>query len=144
MLSYQRALGGCVDVRNRTRVAASTRKRVRVLLVDDSEAVREVYGHMLASLGVEVTEADGGEAAVAAYAAERFDAVFLDVVMPGVDGLEALGRLRRVDPGARVAMLTAERDEDTLRGALAAGAVDYLTKPAGLARLREALDRLLA
>jgi two-component system response regulator MprA len=115
-----------------------------VLLVDDSAAVREVYRHMLAKLGAEVTEADGGEAALAAYAAGRFDAVFLDVAMPGVDGLEALGRLRRLDPGARVAMLTAERGGDTEGGALAAGALDYVTKPAGLARLREALDRLLA
>jgi CheY-like chemotaxis protein len=117
---------------------------IRVLLVDDSAAVREVYGHMLARLGASVVEADCGAAALAAYANERPDAVFLDVHMPGMGGVDVLRELRRLDPGARVAMLTASHDAATIRAALDAGARDYVTKPVGLSRLREALERLLA
>jgi two-component system chemotaxis response regulator CheY len=116
----------------------------RVLLVDDSEAVREVYARMLGHLGLAVGEADGAHAALAAYARARPAAVFLDVAMPGADGLEALRALRAFDPDARVALLTARRDEATVLAALSAGTRDYLVKPINLTRLREAMGRLLA
>jgi two-component system chemotaxis response regulator CheY len=119
-------------------------EQIRVLLVDDSEAVREVYSHMLARLDVSTVEAADGDAALAAYVIHRPDAVFLDIDMPGIGGIDVLRELRRLDPNARVAMLTAETNAAVVRSALDAGARDYLVKPVSLNRLRDALERLLA
>jgi CheY-like chemotaxis protein len=123
---------------------AHARAKARLLLVDDSEAVREVFGRMLGHLGHEVAEVASGEEALDAYASERPDAVFLDLAMPGMGGLEVLRELVGRDPEARVAVLTSHRDAGTVRAVLAAGARDYVVKPATLGRLRDACGRLLA
>lgn len=115
---------------------------VRLLLVDDSEPVREVFGRMLAHLGHAVVEAADGAEALAIYRAERPDGVFLDLTMPGMSGLEVLREIAESDPDARVAVLTSRRDAETVQAALALGARDYVIKPSTLTRLREACERL--
>ena len=118
---------------------------VRVLVVDDEPAVRNALERALSleGYGVELA-ADGAEALAAIDAAEP-DAVVLDVLMPGLDGLEACRRLRRAGSAVPVLMLTArEAVEDRIAG-LDAGADDYLVKPFALeelfARLRALLRR---
>ncbi|HEY3110818.1 MAG TPA: response regulator [Chloroflexota bacterium] len=115
----------------------------RVLVVDDTAPVREMCAWILRRRGHEVIEADGGAAAAQLYASEHPDAVLLDVMMPGVDGLTALAEIRTLDPDARVAMLTGARDEATLRRAVALGARDYLAKPIEVSRLVQAVERLV-
>lgn len=115
----------------------------RLLLVDDSPSVLEVFGRMLGHLGHVVVEASSGDEALNAYRAERPDGVFLDLTMPGMGGLDVLRELRAIDPDARVAVLTSRRDTATVQAALAAGARDYVVKPATLGRLREACERVL-
>jgi two-component system chemotaxis response regulator CheY len=115
-----------------------------LLLVDDSPPVLELFGRMLGHLGHRVVEASDGNEALAAYRAERPDAVFLDLTMPGMSGIEVLRELLAIDPGARVAVLTSRKDAPTVQAVLAAGVRDYVVKPATLHRLREACDRVLA
>lgn len=124
--------------------AAVPAPRVRALVVDDEPALVRVVSAYLASEGFEVrSAADGFEALRLAREAEP-DVVVLDVMMPGIDGLEVCRRLRTFSE-AYVIMLTARAEEiDTLLG-LSVGADDYLTKPFSprvlVARIRSLLRR---
>jgi two-component system chemotaxis response regulator CheY len=116
----------------------------RVLVVDDSEPVRDLCGFVLSGRGHEVVYAADGAAALDLYASRRPDAVLLDVGLPGADGLAVLAELRRLDPEARVAMLTGARDQATVLDAVRSGARDYVVKPFLASRLVEAVDALLS
>ena len=117
----------------------------RILVVDDDPSVTSVLKRGLAYEGFAVEAAPSGEEALAS-ARERYpDLVILDVMMPGLDGLEVLKRFRAADAHLPVLMLTAkDSDIDQIRG-LEGGADDYLTKPFAfkvlLARVRALLRR---
>jgi DNA-binding NarL/FixJ family response regulator len=117
---------------------------IRVLAADDQRIVREGLAMLLSLLpGVEVvgTAADGEEAL--ALAAElRPDVVLMDLRMPGIDGVEATRRLRKADPSVHIVVLTTYADDHSVLSALQAGAVGYLTKDAGAAEIRQALQRV--
>jgi two-component system, OmpR family, response regulator MprA len=121
---------------------------VNVLVVDDERAVRSALRRALALEGYGVEEAGDGDSALDFLRARTADAVVLDVLMPGVDGLEVCRRLRAAGDRTPVLMLTArESIEDRVSG-LDAGADDYLVKPFALeellARLRALLRRTSA
>jgi two-component system, OmpR family, response regulator len=113
---------------------------VRVLVVEDEKKLGELLGRGLREEGYAVDVADHGEDALWMARSVDYDAIILDVMLPGVDGFEVCRQLRRDDVWAPVMMLTA-RDaiEDRVNG-LDTGADDYLTKPFSfeelLARLR--------
>jgi DNA-binding response OmpR family regulator len=100
-----------------------------VLVVDDDESVGDVVAAYLARAGLEVRRAADGIDALEAAAAERPDIVVLDLMLPGVDGLEVCRRLRRRQPGIPIVMLTARGEEDDRIRGLEVGADDYVTKP---------------
>lgn len=101
----------------------------RALVVDDDPTVGEVVGAYLARAGFEVDRAADGATALELAAAVVPDVVVLDLMLPGVDGLEVCRRLRRDHPGVPVVMLTALGEEaDRILG-LEVGADDYVTKP---------------
>ena len=118
---------------------------MRILVVDDEPAVREALERILRHDGFDVAVACDGREAVRSQAAAPADAILLDVLMPGLDGLEVCRRMRDIGDRTPVLMLTA-RDEvgDRVAG-LEAGADDYLSKPFSLdellARLRALLRR---
>ena len=118
---------------------------MRVLLIDDDARLAELLVGYLAPQGVTLVHAPGGQAGLAALAAGGFDAILLDVMMPGMDGLAVLRAIR--DGGARVPviMLTARGDEADRVVGLELGADDYVAKPFSprelLARLRAVLRR---
>ncbi|MDP9794266.1 DNA-binding response OmpR family regulator [Catenuloplanes nepalensis] len=101
----------------------------RVLVVDDDPIVSDVVRRYLEQDGCEVRLAGDGAAGLAAVAAERPDLVVLDLMMPGVDGLEVCRRLRRELPDLPVVMLTALGEEADRVLGLEVGADDYVTKP---------------
>jgi DNA-binding response OmpR family regulator len=116
----------------------------RVLMIDDDAALAGLVGDYLRPFGYEVTAAGTGRDGLGRLAAEPFDAVLLDVMLPDLDGFEVCRRLR-VASGVPVLMLTARgEDEDRIVG-LEIGADDYLPKPFNprelLARLRAVLRR---
>jgi two-component system phosphate regulon response regulator PhoB len=120
---------------------------MHVLIVDDEPAVIELCRISLESGGHRVTTALGGDEAIEAVRAEAPDVVLLDFMMPGVDGLSVLERLRRgLDPHGNVpvVMLSAKgRAEDALRG-LAAGATAYVTKPFAIDELEDLLETVVS
>ena len=118
---------------------------MRILVVDDERAVRESLGRALELEGYNVEyAADGGEA-LYRLEAEQPDAVVLDVLMPGIDGLEVARRVRKSGNRVPVLMLTAREEVQDRVAGLDAGADDYVTKPFALeelvARLRALLRR---
>jgi DNA-binding response OmpR family regulator len=119
---------------------------VRVLLIDDDARLAELLGGYLAQHDVTMTYARDGAAGLRALGAGAFDAVLLDVMMPGVDGLEVLRKIRTgADRRVPVLMLTARGDEADRVVGLELGADDYVAKPFSsrelLARLRAVLRR---
>jgi two-component system response regulator MprA len=117
---------------------------MKILVVDDERAVRESLRRALELEGYEIDLAEGGEEALRRLASNAEpDAMILDVLMPGVDGLEVCRRLRSDGSRLPVLMLTARVEvEDRVEG-LDAGADDYLTKPFALDELKARLRALL-
>ena len=117
---------------------------IRVLAADDQRVVREGLALLLSLLpGVEVAgTAANGEEALALAAELKPEVVLMDLRMPGIGGVEATRRLRAADPSVSVIVLTTYADDRSVLSALQAGAVGYLTKDAGAAEIRQALERV--
>jgi two-component system response regulator MprA len=118
---------------------------MRLLIADDETAVREALALVLDLDGFEVTTAADGYEAIRTLSAQRPDAVILDVLMPGLDGLEVCRRIRATGDRTPVLMLTARAEVSERVAGLEAGADDYLVKPFAreelVARLRALLRR---
>jgi DNA-binding NarL/FixJ family response regulator len=115
---------------------------VRVIVVDDQTVVREGLVTSLETMqGIEVVgSASDGEEAVELVAAVSPEVVLMDLRMPGVDGVEATRRIRSDHPETQVVVLTTYADDESIVGALRAGAIGYLTKDAGRDHIRRALE----
>jgi DNA-binding response OmpR family regulator len=105
-----------------------------ILVVDDEEAIAEAVKARLASEGYRVMVAADGPEAIAVHAAESPDLVVLDLMLPGMDGLEVCKQIQR-DRWTPVLMLTAKTEEADKVAGFAVGADDYLTKPFSLREL---------
>ena len=114
----------------------------RVLVVDDDPTVREVVVSYMRAHGHAVTEAADGEQALAAMRTARADLVVLDLMLPGIDGLEVCRRLREADD-VPVIMLTALGSEADRVVGLERGADDYITKPFSPRELALRVDSVL-
>jgi DNA-binding NarL/FixJ family response regulator len=114
---------------------------VRLLVVDDHPVVRQGLRTFLGTRpDFEVVgEAGDGETAVAEAARLRPDVILMDLVMPGVDGLEAIARIRAADPAARILVLTSFASTDQVLPALRQGAAGYLLKDAAPAEVEAAI-----
>jgi len=116
----------------------------KVLVVDDSAFMRMRCVSLLGELGHEAVEAADGQQALDLYPRARPDAVLLDITMPGLDGLTVLREIISLDPGAKVAMVTAMGQQGMVAEALASGAKDFIIKPFEMDRVKEALEKLVA
>lgn len=115
---------------------------LRVLVADDSGAMRKIILRSLRAAGVDaVTEAADGDEAVARFAAGRFDLVLTDWNMPGKTGLEVVREIRAQDAAVKVMMITTEAEPTRVAQAIAAGVSDYLVKPFTAAALRDKLHQ---
>jgi len=118
----------------------------RILVVDDEEGIRRVLRQVLEYEGYEVRAVGSGPEALGVYPEFQPDLVFLDVKMERMDGLEALDRLRELDPGALVVMISGHGTIETAVEATRRGAYDFLEKPLDTDRLlltiRNALQHL--
>ena len=117
----------------------------RLLIVDDETSIRWALRKTLERMNFEIAEAETGEQAIALVRTVRFDAVLLDIGMPGMNGIEACGKIRKLMPTLGIVMLTVKNTEEDKIHALDAGADDYITKPFHVgelaARLRAAVRR---
>ena len=114
-----------------------------ILIADDEDSLRWVLEKGLRKAGYEVTSVKDGAAAIRAVEGEPFDLVFLDIRMPGVDGLAALARMREARPDACVVVMTAHGTMETAIQAMQRGAYDYLTKPFDLDEVLLLAERAL-
>ena len=119
---------------------------IRVLVVDDQTLIREGLETLLGlSPGIAVVgSAADGEEAVRLVAERRPDVVLMDLRMPRCDGVEATRRINHQHPSTRVVVLTTYADDDSIFGALEAGAMGYLTKDAGARQIQEAIRTVYA
>ena len=117
-----------------------------ILVVDDDAAVRNVLLNILKKLGHEVHDAADGAAALAICLETRPDLTFLDMYMPGQDGIETIRALRREIPGVKVIAMSGEQlglSVDVLHMASLLGAVGILRKPFELDEVREVVAKAL-
>ena len=102
---------------------------MKILVVDDETAIRNVLKEFLNLKGFKVYTASNASIAIAKVKSVRPHIVLLDIMMPGVGGMEILKQIKRIEPAAGVIMVTAIYDNELARRAFSLGAYDYLTKP---------------
>ncbi len=115
---------------------------LRILFADDETHLRELMQMELPRLGHDVTVVPDGLAALRALEKGSFDVALMDMRMPGLTGIEVLGKVRAICPETAVIILTGHATVDTAVQALRLGAFDYLTKPCKWAELEAILDRV--
>jgi len=115
---------------------------LRILFADDEAHLRDLMQMELPRLGHEVTVCPDGAAALKALEKGSYDAAILDLRMPGLTGIEVLGKVRGISPETQVVILTGQATVDTAVQALRLGAFDYLTKPCKWTELEVILNRV--
>jgi DNA-binding NtrC family response regulator len=115
-----------------------------VLIVDDEPVQRRLLEAMVQRFGYQAVTADGGDAAMAALGAQRIDCMVLDLVMPDLDGLGVLARMREQGLDIPVIVQTAHGGIDNVVSVMRAGAADFVVKPASPERLQVSLRNALA
>jgi len=116
----------------------------KILVVDDAAFMRMRCTKLLKENGYEVVEAENGLDAISKYKDTKPDAVLLDITMPEMDGLTALKEIRKVDPEAKVAMVTAMGQQSMIMDAIKSGAKDFVVKPFQPDRVLAAVKKLVS
>ncbi|MGZ4358512.1 MAG: response regulator transcription factor [Gaiellaceae bacterium] len=114
----------------------------RILLVEDDEALRYAIARVFEADDYEVEPVEDGESALEAARLQHFDIVLLDIMLPGISGIEVCSRLRQ-ESGVPIIMLTARGEEADRVLGLEIGADDYIPKPFSMAELRSRVRALL-
>ena len=131
-------------VSSQPRPGRSQGHKLRILLIDDDSAVSEMLGEFLSLRGAETFPVTNAVDAIRLLAHGAPDAIFLDISMPGLNGLDALPTIRALAPDAKVVMVSGIHDDAVRAQALARGAFDYLVKPLDPAGLGRTLDAIRA
>ena len=108
---------------------------MKILIVDDDRAIRNSFGEILMDEGYEVAKAEDGLGALKAVEEERFDVIFCDIKMPGMDGVEVLEKFMEMNLDAAVVMISGHGDISTAVECIKKGAFDFVEKPLDLQRL---------
>src|SRR6516225_4233112 len=112
-----------------------------LLVVDDEALTLRTISRALRDEGYEVFLANSGEEALQVYSEEKPDLALVDIVLPGIDGIEVLRQLKKQNPAAIVLMMSAYHQVERAVEAMKHGAYDYLTKPFHLADLANTMRR---
>ena len=117
--------------------------KTKILIVDDSALTRRNLRQILEAADCEVLEAEDGLAALERYSLDRPQVVFLDLVMRGMYGLEVLGKIRELEPTARIVVVSADIQTSSQDLAGEAGAAAFVNKPFDKTEILAALDAAL-
>ena len=118
--------------------------KARVLVVDDAIFMRKMISDILKASGMEVVgEAENGSDAVEKYNELKPDMVTMDIIMPEMNGIEAVKKITSRDPKAKIVMCSALGQQALVQDALAAGAEDFLIKPFNPSRVVEVIAKVL-
>ncbi|MBF0409563.1 MAG: response regulator [Candidatus Riflebacteria bacterium] len=101
----------------------------KVLIVDDSEVMRKLLGSLLKNNGFEVVEAKNGRDAINIFWDVKPDLITMDITMPEMDGITTLKEIMKLDPHARIVMISAVGTVDRVKDAIYAGAKSFVVKP---------------
>lgn len=115
---------------------------MNILIVDDEPEVAEVLAKSLSRQGHSTFTANSGQEALARIEDAKVDAMFLDVSMPGMNGLEVLAEVKRRRPTLAVVVITGHATEHEIDEVRRLGAVDVIAKPAALTHYHRAIERL--
>ncbi len=118
------------------------KRSLRILVVDDDADNANSMGELLEMEGHRPLVVHDGQSAIAAYLKEDFDIAFMDVMMPGKNGVESFLEIKRLKPGARVYMMTGYSVEQLLQQAIAGGAMGVFSKPVNLYQVLDAVSGL--
>ena len=103
--------------------------KLKILVVDDQRGIRLTLSAIIEHQGYEVTEAEDGYQAIEAVTNNAFDLVFLDIKMPGINGVQSFREIKKISPGSAVVMMTGFSVEDLVSEALEEGARTVIYKP---------------
>lgn len=112
----------------------------RVLIVDDEERFRTTMAKLLSVNGLEVTAVGSGKEALEELKSNPYDVITLDIRMPGMNGLEALAEIKKVNPGIEVIILTGHASVDTAVEIMKLGGYEYLLKPTSTEEIMNKID----
>jgi len=116
---------------------------VQILVVDDEKIMQDSCSRILTKEGYSVSISECGEDAIEKFDTDPFDLVLLDLKMPGLGGIETLRRLKEMEPGITILIMTGYPSIETAVKAIKLGAYDYITKPFSPDSLRIAINRAL-
>ena len=116
----------------------------KILLVDDEKDFLDVMSERIEARGMAVTKADSAAKALERVASEGYDAIILDLMMPGMDGLEALKAIKEKNPDIQVILLTGHATVEKGVEAMKLGALDFVEKPADLDKLTKMIKKAQA
>jgi DNA-binding response OmpR family regulator len=116
----------------------------RILIIDDYPGVRETLGAFLGGKGYEILQAADGPGGLRMLADENPSLLFLDIVMPGMSGLEVIRRVRAINASVPVVMITGHDSAEIGRELLLAGATDFIRKPLNLEYVLRVVEACLA
>jgi DNA-binding NtrC family response regulator len=114
--------------------------RARILIVDDEERFRNTTGKLLGVRGFEVNTVGSGQDALESLRGTPYDVILLDVRMPGMNGIETLGEIKKINPAVEVIILTGHASVDTAVEIMRLGGYEYLLKPCSMDELVDKID----
>lgn len=109
----------------------------KVLIVDDEKEIVDFMARFLNRLNITGKTAISGEEALQLYKTDKYDCVFLDIHLGGIDGIEVLKQLKQINPDVKVVVITGSIGEESRDKILKLGAIDYLQKPIVLSDFKE-------
>jgi DNA-binding NtrC family response regulator len=119
-------------------------EKKKVLIVDDDKDIVRIVATMLEGRGWDIAAAYGGAEAIEKVAASKPDVILLDIMMPEMNGIEVLKRIKKLDAAARIIMITAFGDVESYLDSMELGAYEYINKPFETDELLEMIDRVVA
>lgn len=118
------------------------KRKIKVLVVDDEKLVRDFFRRLLSLLGLDATDVEDGYKAIELVKKDKFDLFFIDVRMPGLNGLETYRQLHQLNPEAVAVMITGYAVEELLEQAQKEGAYIAIRKPFDINQIKEVIDKV--
>ncbi|MFQ5708126.1 MAG: response regulator [bacterium] len=114
----------------------------KILVIDDEPSICRLLVKFLRQEGYEAASAKDAQEALAYLSTEKPDVIFLDIKLPGIDGIDILKMIKKQEKGISVVMISGHASENTARDSLILGAFEYINKPIDLMRVRDVLVRI--
>ncbi len=121
----------------------TVQEKAKVLVVDDQIGMLETFTDILEDKGFNVVTADDGFAAIERVKEQSFDIIFMDIKMPGINGVQTFREIKKINPKVAVVMMTAYSVEDLIEEAIAEGAYTVIYKPFDINKVIQTIEKVL-